>query len=84
MSLEGTLAGLIGATVIAVLGWSVDLMGAIAIPICILAAFLANLVESLVGATLQERYTWLSNEIVNGINTTVGAFVAMVAVFIAS
>ncbi|WP_399375800.1 TIGR00297 family protein [Thermosynechococcus sp. PP42] len=84
VSLEGTLAGLIGATVIAALGWSVGLMGAIALPICILAAFLANLVESLVGATLQERYTWLSNEIVNGINTTVGALVAMVAVFIAS
>ncbi|URR34729.1 TIGR00297 family protein [Thermosynechococcus sp. HN-54] len=84
VSLEGTLAGLVGATIIAVLGSSVNLMGAIAIPICILAAFLANLVESLVGATLQERYPWLSNEIVNGINTTVGALLAMAVIFMVS
>nr|WP_298614855.1 TIGR00297 family protein [uncultured Thermosynechococcus sp.] len=84
VSLEGTLAGIGGAAVIAVLGWGVGLMGAIAIPICILAAFLANLVESLVGATLQERYPWLSNEVVNIINTTVGALGAMGVVFAGS
>ncbi|WP_164921039.1 TIGR00297 family protein [Thermosynechococcus vestitus] len=80
VSLEGTLAGLVGATVIALLGWSLGLMGAITIPICILAAFFANVVESLVGATLQGRYPWLSNELVNGINTTVGAGLAMGAI----
>lgn len=84
VSLEGTLAGIGGAAVIAVLGWGVGLMGAIAIPICILAAFLANIVESLVGATLQERYPWLSNEVVNIINTTVGALVAMGVIFVGS
>lgn len=77
VSLEGTLAGFLGAALIAGLGWELGLMAAIAVPICILAAFLANLVESVVGATLQERYTWLSNEVVNGINTTTGALLAV-------
>ncbi|MFZ4677021.1 MAG: hypothetical protein ACOYM4_15250, partial [Nodosilinea sp.] len=30
-------------------------------------------VESLIGATLQPRVPWLTNEVVNGINTTLGA-----------
>ncbi|XFA74286.1 TIGR00297 family protein [Thermosynechococcaceae cyanobacterium Okahandja] len=77
VSLEGTLAGLVGAALMASVGWGLGFMGAIALPICIVAAFLANLVESIVGATLQERYTWLSNEVVNGINTTTGALLAV-------
>ncbi len=77
VSVEGTLAGLLGATLIAAVGWGLGLMGAIALPICIGTAFLANVVESVVGATLQERYSWLSNEVVNGINTTTGALLAV-------
>lgn len=77
VSLEGTLAGLLGAALIAVLGWGLGLIGVIAVPICIFAAFLGNLVESIVGATLQERYTWLSNEVANVINTATGALLAL-------
>jgi uncharacterized membrane protein len=38
-----------------------------------IAAFIATNLESVIGATLQSRYTWLTNEIVNIINTTIGA-----------
>jgi uncharacterized membrane protein len=31
----------------------------------------------LIGATLQEKYDWLTNELVNGINTTIGAAIAV-------
>jgi uncharacterized membrane protein len=37
----------------------------------------ATLVESLIGATLQGRIAWLSNEVVNGLQTLVGALLAM-------
>jgi len=38
-----------------------------------LAAFIATNLESVIGATLQTKYTWLTNEIVNIFNTLIGA-----------
>jgi uncharacterized protein (TIGR00297 family) len=77
VSLEGTIAGIVAATAIALLGWgigSIDLLGVL---YCIIAAFIATNVESLIGATLQSRFEWLTNELVNGINTGIGAIVAI-------
>jgi uncharacterized protein (TIGR00297 family) len=78
VSLEGTLAGIVGSLVIAAVGWGVGLMPGWGIIICLVAAFLATNVESLIGATLQMRIAWLSNELVNIINTTLGAGIALV------
>ncbi len=73
VSLEGTLAGIVGSGAIALLGWVVGLINLPGILLCIIAAFIATNLESVIGATLQSRYTWLTNEIVNIINTTIGA-----------
>ena len=44
----------------------------------LIAAFFANFVESYIGASFQtEKYSWLTNEVVNLINTAVGAVAAM-------
>ena len=40
-------------------------------------ALVATLVESLIGATLQRRLPWLSNELVNGLQTLIAALLAM-------
>ncbi len=78
VSLEGTLAGLVGALLIAVLGWSVNLLNTpLDLLWCMIAAFVATNIESLIGATLQSRYQWLTNEVVNGINTALGAMIAV-------
>lgn len=77
MSVEGTIAGFVGAAIIGLVGWGVGLISPWAILLCLGAAFLANLLESWIGATLQETYPWLTNEVVNGINTTAGALLAM-------
>ncbi|MEM6425162.1 MAG: DUF92 domain-containing protein, partial [Cyanobacteria bacterium P01_D01_bin.128] len=45
--------------------------------ICVIAAFVATNIESLIGATLQERFDWLTNELVNVANTLIGAGVAL-------
>jgi uncharacterized membrane protein len=37
----------------------------------------ATLLESLLGATLQGRLAWLSNELVNGLQTLVAALLAL-------
>ncbi len=81
VSLEGTLAGIIASVVISVLAWSIGLIDILAVFICVLAAFVATNIESVIGATLQEKLTWLTNEIVNIINTFIGAVFAIVCAY---
>ena len=77
VSLEGTLAGIVGAAAIALVGWAVQLITPWGMGICLVAAFLATNLESVIGATLQAKLPWLTNELVNIINTTIGAIAAM-------
>lgn len=77
VSLEGTLAGLVGGAAIATVGWAVGLISPMHILTCVIAAFIATNLESVIGATLQSRYDWLSNEVVNMINTAIGAIAAI-------
>ncbi|MDF5728600.1 MAG: TIGR00297 family protein, partial [Rhizonema sp. PD38] len=44
---------------------------------CVMAAFIATNLESVIGATLQTRFNWLTNELVNILNTLIGATTAM-------
>jgi uncharacterized protein (TIGR00297 family) len=73
VSLEGTLAGLVGGLGLTLVAGGVGMVPILGIPICVGAALVANVVESWVGATWQGRWPWLTNEWVNGINTLVGA-----------
>ncbi|AUT03836.1 TIGR00297 family protein [Nostoc sp. CENA543] len=82
VSLEGTLAGVVASVAIAILGWGVSLVTPMGILWCVVAAFIATNLESVIGATLQAKYTWLTNEVVNIFNTLIGAIAAMVFAFI--
>ena len=77
ISLEGTVAGIFASVVLAILGWSLSLIDVWGIVWCVLAAFIATNLESLIGATLQSRWQWLTNELVNVLNTLIGAASAM-------
>ncbi|HIK44185.1 MAG TPA: TIGR00297 family protein [Leptolyngbyaceae cyanobacterium M65_K2018_010] len=77
VSLEGTLAGVLGSGVMALVGWAVGLISPGGVALCLLAALVATHLESLIGATLQPRFSWLTNELVNVINTTLGAGLAL-------
>lgn len=77
VSLEGTLAGLFASVVIALLAWAVGLISLVGVAWCVIAAFIATNLESVIGATVQSRFNWLTNEVVNGINTLIGAITAM-------
>jgi uncharacterized protein (TIGR00297 family) len=77
VSLEGTLAGVVASVAIACVGWVVGFIDLLGILWCILAAFIATNLESVIGATLQTKYTWLTNEIVNIFNTLIGAIAAI-------
>lgn len=77
VSLEGTVAGIVASAAIALVGWLVGLIPAVAIGVCVLAAFVATNLESVIGATLQTRFSWLTNEVVNILNTLIGAGAAI-------
>lgn len=77
VSLEGTLAGIAGSVALASIAWAIGLISGVGVGVCVIAAFIATTVESLIGATLEEELAWLSHDLVNIINTTVGAAVAI-------
>jgi uncharacterized protein (TIGR00297 family) len=77
VSWEGTVAGVVASLLMAIIGWLVGAIDLTGIIWCVLAAFIATNIESLIGATLQSRFNWLTNEVVNFINTLIGAIVAI-------
>lgn len=77
VSLEGTIAGVIASIAIAFVGYGVGIINLWGVLWCVIAALIATNIESLIGATLQENIPWLTNEVVNFINTTIGAIAAI-------
>ena len=82
VSLEGTVAGIVASLAIAILAWSIGMINVLGIFLCAIAAFIATTIESLIGATLESKFNWLTNDIVNFINTAIGAIVAMLLGFV--
>lgn len=78
VSLEGTAASLLGAAVMALVmlllgliqGWGAWLLVSG-------VGMVATLAESLMGATLQGRWPWLANELINGLQTLLAALLAL-------
>ena len=78
VSLEGTIAGILASVILAVIAWIIGLISPLGVVWCIIAAFIATTIESLIGATLESRFEWLTNDLVNFINTVIGAIAAIV------
>jgi len=82
ISAEGTAAAVVGGFLLSAYGYSIGLLdSASALGISTVAAFVATNVESLLGATVQEKegLKWMTNEVVNFINTLIGAGIAIAA-----
>ncbi|CAM9204123.1 unnamed protein product [Ectocarpus sp. 12 AP-2014] len=77
VSLEGTLAGVVGSVIISGFAAAAGVVTAKALPACLIAAFVATNFESVLGATTQGKVPWLTNEVVNFVNTVVGAAVGV-------
>lgn len=73
VSLEGTLAGVVGSIAIALVAWGVGLITLTGVAFCVAAAFIGTNLESVIGATLQSKFDWMTNEVVNIFNTLIGA-----------
>ena len=81
VSAEGTLAAVAGGLLLSLYGWSIGLISTKMIPISVAAAFIATNIESVLGATLQgkKNLEWITNEVINFINTLIGAVLAIAA-----
>jgi uncharacterized protein (TIGR00297 family) len=81
VSLEGTLASVVGGFALSLYGYVVGILPSPeSVAVSTLAAIVATNVESVLGATLQEKegFEWISNEVINFFNTFIGAVIAMV------
>jgi uncharacterized protein (TIGR00297 family) len=72
VSLEGTLGGLLGGGLVAGLGAALGLYPWLAGALVAVAGLLGSLAESVLG-TVAERKGWLDNDLLNALNTALGA-----------
>ena len=78
ISAEGTAASLAGSALMALVMLQLGLLQGVAAWTLVTAVgLLATLIESLIGATVQGRCRWLSNELVNALQTLIAALLAM-------
>ena len=78
ISLEGTLASLLGSIIMSFAFLKLGIIYSyLQFIIVSISGFIATIIESFIGASLQEKYK-LSNEIVNSIQTSIGAIFAIV------
>ncbi len=79
VSLEGTLIGIVGAFAIALIHawffeWDISVLW------IVIAGFCGNLTDSVLGAGL-ERKGWIGNNVVNFLNTAVGACICIMVIY---
>lgn len=79
VSAEGTAASVLGGLLLTLFGWKLGFIDTKAIPISVVAAFIATNIESVLGATIQgkKNLEWITNEVVNFLNTLIGAAIAI-------
>jgi uncharacterized protein (TIGR00297 family) len=79
ISVEGTILGMLSAALIGAEAYVLHLISLSSIIVVMIAALIGTTVESVLGATI-ERRKWVSNEVVNFINISTGAGVAVLMV----
>ncbi|CAD6230025.1 unnamed protein product [Miscanthus lutarioriparius] len=79
ISIEGTISGILAAVFLAGVGYLLGQVDVSQVAVCVLASQIANYVESYIGATLQDKegFEWLNNDIVNVLNISIGAILAL-------
>ena len=79
ISMEGTLASAVGSLLMAVVMWALALLPSLSwMWLVAVVGLVATLAESVLGAVAQTRLSWMSNELVNALQTSFAA-VLMVA-----
>ena len=83
ISLEGSLAGLMGSAIMTFVMFNLSIISSLSVGLIVfLSGYLATFLESYIGAVIQNRIEWMSNELVNSIQTTLAAIIAIFLCFI--
>ena len=80
VSFEGYAAGIIGSFILTGIAYLLNFLSSpLEYSICILSALIATTAESYIGAIGQnnKKIQWITNELVNLINTLIGSFIAI-------
>ncbi|GAB2278021.1 Protein vte6, chloroplastic [Dionaea muscipula] len=79
VSFEGTFAGLVASILLALVGYLLGQINGTEAALCVIASQLANLGESVIGASIQDKagFRWLNNDAVNVINISMGTILAV-------
>ena len=76
ISLEGTAASALGSLLMAAVMWALAVVPSLTLfGVVALVGFVATLAESVLGALVQTRIPWMSNELVNVLQTSFAALV---------
>ena len=78
ISLEGSLAGLLGSLVMTVVMFNLSIISGISVAFIVLfSGYLATILESYIGALVQNKIVWMTNELVNSIQTSLAAIISI-------
>lgn len=85
ISLEGTAASVAGSLVMSLVMWALVLVpsGRLMVLVAVVG-FVATLAESVLGAIAQQRLSWMSNELVNALQTTLAALLIILLMAVLS
>jgi uncharacterized protein (TIGR00297 family) len=79
VSVEGTVAGLIAAVGVAAVAVAFGQIENLKdVGAVVVASLVANLLESVLGASVQGKVDWLTNDVVNGFQISIAAAIAIV------
>jgi len=78
ISIEGSLAGLLGSLIMTFVMIRLSIISGINVAsIVLVSGFLATFIESYIGAVAQNNINWMTNELVNSIQTSIAAIISI-------
>ena len=79
ISPAGTLATILGSLLMTISMTSLSIIPATpnVFLVVLFSGFIATLCESVIGAVIQHRFDWLTNELVNSLQTSISALIAI-------
>ena len=78
ISIEGSVAGLLGSIIMTVIMINLSVISGLSVAFIVLfSGFLATFIESYIGAVAQNKINWMTNELVNSIQTSLAAIISI-------
>tara|TARA_B100000214_G_scaffold149316_1_gene106819 strand:+ start:171 stop:917 length:747 start_codon:yes stop_codon:yes gene_type:complete len=78
ISIEGSMAGLLGSFIMTMIMFNLSIISGPSVAfIVFFSGYLATFLESFIGAVVQNKISWITNELVNSIQTSIAAIISI-------